>query len=161
MIESGQILPSARARLSTDDIVLPTAYELRSDEKVGSVRERNMLTEDGKSVHRFQIVTVIRNDREVEFIRSLGPATNFAGVEEITLISMFEDTADQVLYEVEEMRAAQTAKPFVEEWQATSTLIEDAIQQTEEKRLRLLNRSSFSANPAGVMAQRTGTHRKK
>ena len=139
-----------------EGMLMPWADALHSDEPAAMLREVNLLTSDLKEVHRWQIVTVVRNDRFVEFPRSLGLASNFDGVSEIVIFADNDkDTVDMLMETADSMRAENQIAKLVAEDAEASTLLEDAYKYFDERRARLLNKTHFS-NTTGKMVQRTG-----
>jgi hypothetical protein len=161
MRNTGDRVPSALARISSGDILLPTVTSLRTNERILLLREENILTSTHTEEHRFQFISVRRTDGTVEFSRDLGPVTNYVDVAPLIIIpDGDQDTVDMVMDEADRIREGNQAGLLLQERAEESTMIEDIIQQTEEKRKRLLNQSQFS-NADGKMTQRTGTHPKK
>lgn len=128
--------PSALARVSSGDLILPTARSLRSNDVAYMLREENMVTADRKGWNRFQIIVVERNDRMVEYHRDLGPASDFPDIGEIIIIADGEyDTVDMLMEQAEAEREINSVAPFLEELKQNSTLVEDAVRLEEQKNL--------------------------
>ena len=58
------------------DLTDQTPY-VNEDEKVLGLQEVDLLTEDYKAVHRFQIIYVVRNDKPAKFVTDLGSTLLF------------------------------------------------------------------------------------
>lgn len=126
--------PSAMARVSSGELVLPSARSLRSDDVVFLLREENMLTEDRKELHRYQLIVVERDDRHVEYVRDLGPVSKYPGVGPLIIFADGEeDTVDMLMEAAEAEREINTAGLILEEIKHESTFKEDAIRMAEQR----------------------------
>jgi len=65
-------------------IAIGTTYVFE-DEPCLNLKEVNRKTPDEQSRHRYQIVTVIRNDKPVEFMLDLGAETDYVGVSQFNI----------------------------------------------------------------------------
>ena len=112
-------------------LALPTAPSLQSKERVFMMSEENE-PYAGKQ-RRVQTIQVQRDGRLVEFKRDLGPVTDFLGINELLVFSLFEDEVQEVMEWAEAHREINAVQPFLEEVAANSTLVEDAVRLEEQK----------------------------
>ena len=61
----------------TPSLVFRTEEPLRRDEPIFSLQEVVKLTPDYKARHRYELITVVRADKLVEYEIDLGPASQF------------------------------------------------------------------------------------
>jgi hypothetical protein len=121
---------------------------------VFSLREFNAPVEnDLGNVHRWQCIIVERDGNLFEFPRSLGLASEFDGIDDILIVSLFEDEVDMVMDTADSMRTENQIILELSEGKE-STLVQDFLEQKDELRLTLLNKSTIGAT--GKMHQRTG-----
>jgi len=59
-------------------VLVEGTFAIRPNEPAWSLREANLPTPDFHGRHRYQIVSVVRNDKLVEWRGDLGPEENFA-----------------------------------------------------------------------------------
>jgi hypothetical protein len=128
-----------------DQLLLPLADALRSDESALMLREINARTSDLKEEHRWQLITIVRKDRLMEFPRSLGPAINYVDVGLFVILGDNDgDTVDMLMDMADNMRAENQVARLIAEDAADSTLIADAYNHFDERRKRILNKAHFS-----------------
>lgn len=133
----------------------PVTFAVQKDEKAWALRELNLVF-SGKR-HRWQIVTVIRNDRLTEWWHDLGESTAFTAPE-LEIPGLLEHTVAELrdLAEGERLGADYWIKRQ-HELAAASTIIPDMVNQLEERSRIINNRSQFGP----VMAKpRNGFDRK-
>lgn len=129
---------------------------IHPDEKAMSLREINLVRPPSYQWHRFQIVTVNRGDELAEWWRDLGPAEEFTrpGVE---VPSLWEHTVGE-LWDIADHYRMQDDywQKFAEERAAESSLVNDFLEQYEERSKIIKNQSQFGP---GVSHQRNGFSR--
>jgi len=84
--------------------ILPTTLFIRKDEPCVLLVELNRLSPDSRSMRRYQMVVVVRNDRPAEFRIDRGPATED---EQFRVLGCVEDQVSghvEVLHTVEELQ---------------------------------------------------------
>ena len=134
----------------------PTTDLVHPDEPAMSLREINLVRAPTHQWHRYQIVTVIRNDTLAEWWKDLGPKTD---VHEFEIPSLFEHTVGELWEMALEVRCGPNTG-FEQrrlELAGESTLIRDFIDQYEEKCQIIHNRSQYGP---GGHKQRIGYPRK-
>jgi hypothetical protein len=100
-----------------------------------ALSEIDMLTPDGRSRRRFQFVRVRRGGRIIDFKADLGPSEKFTSPPVIIVGStdpLSPDTVGELWDMAEEEREGGRLLAFLEEKAQQSTLIADAIRQTEQ-----------------------------
>lgn len=123
-------------------LVLPTANALRSDEMCTMLAEYDMPDEGHTGMYRWQIVRVIRDDREYDFPRKLGPSSDF-NAEPYLELGCGEGgcrtcTVDRFMANAETQRNSQGLNNYMlEQVEETPSLYEKFIEQEEQKNLAL------------------------
>lgn len=135
-------------------VLVPGTHFVLHDELAYYLVERNLTAPDYKGVHRFQIVYVNRDDEIAEYRKDLGLATEFPGVQEFRIPSLWEHTVAE-LQEIAEHTRTQDDywRKRAQEIAADSTLIDDWLDQVEERGRVIHNRSTFGPLAS---AQRNG-----
>lgn len=124
--------------------VLPVALRVRGDEKAWMLVERSLLTTDYKELRRWQFIYVNRGDQIAEWCQDLGLASQWPDVTDFRLVSMWEDSVDELMDQATAWRHEQGE--FHErllEYRATSTLIPEWLALIDEKRMQRRNQSTF------------------
>lgn len=121
----------------------PVTIVIHPDEKAWSLREINLVRPPTHQWHRWQIVTVVRNDRLAEWWNDLGPSASFP-VQQFEVPSLGEHTVGELLDIAEHSRLQD------DYWQKRAveitdgcTLIADFLDQKEE-RWRVINNQTVS-----------------
>ncbi len=133
--------------------VKPVTFAVHEDEKAWSLREVNLVRPPKHQNRRYQVITVIRDDRLTEWWKDLGPAKKFT-VPQLEIPALMEHSVAELRAIAEEYRLGDdywTARSA--EIAAESTLIPDIINQREERQKIIHNRSTFGAD---VRKQRNG-----
>lgn len=100
-------------------ILFGTHY-VTPDEPCFSLKEVNLRTPDSKGIHRYMIVTVVRNDKLAEHRRDLGPASAFTMEEFVVPGGMtdpinkriyIEETVGRLMQIADELRAEVHGRP--------------------------------------------------
>ena len=130
----------------------PVTLAVHEDEKAWSLRERNLVRPPSFQLHRYQIITVIRDDALAEWWHDLGPAANFKGPE-IEVPSLLCHSVAELREIADGERNRTDWIKFTAEKQAESTLIMDFLNQVEENWRIINNQSVFGP---GVTHQRDG-----
>lgn len=123
---------------------------VRRDELAMSLREINMVRPPKYQRHRWQVITVNRDDRLSECWIDLGPASQFRGVE-FEIPSLWEHSVAELIYIADSKRNDTTWQLFMAEQRAESTLIKDFMDQMEEKAAIIENRTV--SGPGGTKAR--------
>lgn len=100
-----------------------------------------------------QRLWVVRGDSLARYETDMGPASRYADVQELIIPSFGDDSVAELQYEADLHRHDTYWKGRIEEIKASSTLIADAVQQTEQRHQLIHNRSSFGPY---ARAQRDG-----
>ncbi len=131
----------------------PVTIAVHEDEKAWALRELNLVRPPTRQWHRWQIVTVIRNDELTEWWHDLGPMKRFTAPQ-IEIPGLLEHTVAEIRDIAEQYRLGDDYwTKRAEELAAESTIIPDLLNQREEQRRVIHNRSSFGP---GVRTQRNG-----
>lgn len=116
------------------NFLIPVA-KLQRHEKCWILEERDELTPDGKSVRRIQSVRVWRDGRLIQFDRDLGPASAFAGVGPVGIVSLGEDEVGRVIDMAEDARRADMKAGLAQAMQdhlAAFNVVDAAVLQAEQ-----------------------------
>lgn len=117
---------------------------INEDELVWSLAERNLPTPDSKSIHRYQIIIVLRNDRPAEWQEDMGPASKYKKGE-FRIQSFWYETVGQVR-EIAEYLHSQT-----EDWRdriIPADLVDEYKVEQEKRKLLAAGLSTFG--PGGI-----------
>lgn len=133
-------------------IIVPKHTPPRPNEPAWLLRETNELNRAKKSLRRFQRVWVNRNDQLAVFTKDLGPASDFT-YPELQIPAEWCHTVAELQAIAEEVRNGRELEDLFEERQASSTLVQDWLDQVERNRNIMRNRSVFGA---GGKTQRNG-----
>lgn len=113
------------------------------DEPCYAVTENNALSEDFKSLRRWQRVYVVREDDIREYKRDLGPAADFTAPE-FRIVSLLEDSVAFCLDQADQMRLGDDYwVKRKQEIEGESTLVTDFITYAQERELQRRNISTF------------------
>ena len=138
-------------------MIKPVTEAIHENEKAWSLREQNMVRPPTHQVHRWQIITVVRNDKLAEWWNDLGPAAEFRapGIE---IPALFEHSVAELRDIATEYRLGDDYwRKRTAELSAESTLVKDWLEQMEEDWRVIRNQSSFGP---GVSKQRNGFDRR-
>ncbi len=113
-------------------IIIPTSEPLRGSEYAFYLKECNDIV--GGVLTRIQSVSVVRDDKLVEFNKSLGPSSKYEGINEIFIFAGFEETVDAIQNYAVALREDKRLDELLDERNATSTLIQDYADSIEMKR---------------------------
>lgn len=135
----------------------PATDIVTKDEKAWSLGERNLVRPPEFHLHRYQIVTVVRDDKLAEWWKDLGPAERFTAPE-FEVPSFFEHSVAELREIATQQRERDTYwGDFMAAQAADSTLISDFLNRVEENWKLIYNQSTFG--PGGHV-QRNGFPRK-
>ena len=136
----------------------PVTNMIHPDERAHALAERNLVRPPTNQWHRWQIVTVYRNDRLTEWWSDLGPSENFPA-SQIEVPSLGEHTVGELrdIAERYRLRDGDYWRRFAAEQSQASTLAADAVAQVEERQRVMRNQSVYG--PA-VRRQRIGFPRR-
>jgi hypothetical protein len=131
---------------------------VHEDEKAWRLSERNAVRPPGFKLHRYQVITVVRDDNLAEWWHDLGPAERFIAPE-FEVPSFFEHSVAELreIAGLQHRDAGPHWQQFMAEKAAESTLIPDFLEYVEENWKRIRNESTFG--PGGA-TQRNGFDRK-
>ena len=130
---------------------------IHKDEKAWSLKERNMVRAPSFKLSRYQIITVNRGDKLVEWWSELGPVKNFTAPE-LDIPSLWEHSVAELQEIAEEKRLGDTYwQKFTAERANDSTLYADWANQYEERGKILRNQSVSGPK---LTKQRNGFSRK-
>ena len=107
--------------------------EASLDEFTLGLKEENRLRADYKEMRRYQFITVVRQDHPSVLVRDLGPASDFVGVPDITIPSVYgEDTVGELMNLADEARARSAlVRDKMAQIAGESKLIETFMQMGE------------------------------
>ncbi len=111
----------------------------------------------GKGKRWIQAIYVIRDDTIAEYTQDLGPVSDYERIQPMFIPGFGDDTVAQVQELAEKNRHDEYWANRVDEMLAESTLVKDHLQQLEQNREIVLNRSRFGL---GGSTQRNGYPRK-
>ncbi len=134
----------------------PVTFYVVDDELAWNLREQNLVRPPTHQWHRWQIITVIRNDRLAEHWTDLGPAEMFPAPQ-IEIPSLKEHTVAELKDMAQRWRHEEGGRKRIAELQAESTLRDDIMNQFEEGKRIMANQSVFG--PA-LAHQRNGLDRR-
>lgn len=120
----------------------PVTLAIHQDEKCAVLRELNLVRPPTFQWHRWQIVTVIRNDQLAEWWDDLGLAENFTAPE-IEIPSLGEHSVAELRDIAEGYRMENHWKQRALELSGESSLIPDLLDSIEERQRIINNRSSI------------------
>lgn len=105
--------------------------KLQYDEKAWSLFEEDRYTPNGKALHRYQLVRVIRDDRVAEFEIDLGNSANF-DVEPFYIPSLLVHSVGEVLDIAATLRRDGTGlQAFMDDDRAKFNPVQQLIDETE------------------------------
>jgi hypothetical protein len=113
-------------------IVIPTSEPLKYREYAWYLKEYDELVNG--TLSRVQSISVVRNDKLVEFDRVLGPSSKFEGVSDIFIFGGFEETVDALMNYALVLREDTRLAELIDEQNDNSTLIQDYADSIEMKR---------------------------
>lgn len=121
----------------------PVTMAVHEDERAWALREVNLVRPPTHQWHRWQIITVIRNDTLTEWWTDLGAISDFTAPQ-LEIPGLLEHSVAELRALAEEYRLGDDywAKRQ-EELAAESTLVTDALNQIEERKKIIHNRSQF------------------
>ena len=122
-----------------------TTYVL-ADEKAMGLLEVELQTEDGKDTHRFQIISVIRNDKQANYVSDLGSRLLYPNPP-LNIISYMEHSVAELQDMANEARARSDVTKRLAELQEESTkdrnIIKEFLEQKERNSKIIANKSQF------------------
>ena len=101
-----------------------TTYVL-ADEKAMGLLEVELQTEDGKDTHRFQIISVIRNDKQANYVSDLGSRLLYPNPP-LNIISYMEHSVAEL--QEESTKDRNIIKEFLEQKERNSKIIANKSQ---------------------------------
>ncbi len=84
--------------------ILPIAVVVQGNDKVWDYFETHEQSPDSSGFHRYRIVYVARDGKIAEFRQDMGLASNFKGIQQIHIPSLFEHSMDELLDMADELR---------------------------------------------------------
>ena len=131
----------------------PVTIAINEDEKAWALREVNLVRPPTFQWHRWQIVTVVRNDQLTEWWKDLGPMRSFTAPQ-VEIPGLLEHSVAEIRDIAEQYRLGDDywSKRSAELAQE-STIIPDILNQLEERQKVLHNVSVFGP---GGSKQRNG-----
>lgn len=133
--------------------IRPVTVTIHEDELAFWLVELNLVRAPSRQWHRWQVVTVNRNDVLTDWWFDLGPQEDFPGVPPIAIPGLFEESVANLRDLAERRRNTDTFAQQKAELEAESTLIPDMVNQFEEGKRIMQNVSVFGP---GVTHQRNG-----
>lgn len=131
------------------------------DEKAIGLQEVELLTDDFKATHRYQIIYVIRNDKPAKYVTDLGSSLRFPNPP-LNIISGLEHSVAEVLEMADDARERSDVRKRLAELQEQSatdkTIITEFIERKETERKVAYNKSHHGPT---IRVQRIGHSRKR
>lgn len=118
------------------DIRNQTPYIL-ADEKAMGLMEVELLTEDGKGVHRYQIIYVVRNDQQSPYVVDLGDRLLFPNPP-LHIFSYLEHSVAELQDMADEARARSSVTKRLSELQEQSANDRSIIKVFLERKDEML-----------------------
>ena len=113
------------------------------DEPCFLLIEEHMQSPGSKGFHRYQIVTVVRNDELVEWHHDMGPATKFKNIDQFRIPGGVRDERTRRIYiehtvgELQEIANQLRTRPQMHTLIPHTDLVAEAIRQAERRQNRL------------------------
>ena len=137
--------------------IRPVTVAIHEDEKAWSLREINQVRPPKFQDHRYQVITVVRDDQLTEWWDDMGPAENFT-THQFEVPSLGNHSVAELRdIALSQHDTSRYWENFADEARAESTLAEDALAYFEENRKRIRNQSVYGP---GGHKQRDGFPRK-
>ena len=137
-----------------------TTYVL-ADEKAMGLLEVELQTEDGTGTHRFQIISVIRNDKQANYVSDLGSRLLYPNPP-LNIISYMEHSVAELQDMANEARARSDVTKRLAELQEESSkdrnIIKEFLEQKERNSKIIANRSQLGPT---YRVQRNGFNGKR
>lgn len=125
--------------------VRPVCLAVHEDEKAFWLVELNLVRPPSREWHRWQVITVNRDDKLTDWWHDLGPSGNFTGGQ-LVIPGLWEESVGALRELAETMRLANdTFRQRTTELEAESTLIDDMLAQFEQGERIIANKSSFGS----------------
>ena len=86
------------------NFLLATTYVLGDEKAVGLSEMHKQIPAKG-GIRRYQIIKVIRDDREAVYTEDMGDAKNFKGIDPIYIPSFMEHTVNELKEMADQMRS--------------------------------------------------------
>ena len=135
-----------------------TTEFLLPDEKVLGLQEVELLTDDYKATHRYQIMYVVRNDKPAKYVTDLGNIIAFPNPP-LNIIVNMEHTAAEVLDMATDARGRSSVTKRLAELSEESVkdknIIKEFLEQKERNAKIIRNKSHYGPT---VKIQRVGYH---
>lgn len=90
------------------------APTILGNEKAVELREVNEQSPGSKGPHRYQIITVIRDDQLAEWRKDMGPSKNWKGVRELRIPSLLEHTVDELFDLADDLRQDNSPQDVID-----------------------------------------------
>jgi len=90
------------------------AQTILGNEKAMELKEVNEKSPDQKGFHRYQVVTVVRDDNLAEFRTDMGSTKLWNGVREIRIPGLLEYTVDELKNVADELRVETTEQDLID-----------------------------------------------
>ncbi len=91
-------------------MIIPATDFVRGDEKALYLVEVLKQSPGNKGFRRYQIITVVRNDKPAQFWDDLGPEKKWKGVDQFAIPSLMEHTVAELQEMARQLRADKS--PF-------------------------------------------------
>lgn len=135
------------------DFILP-------DEKAVGLQEVDLLTDDYKETHRYQIIYVIRNDKPAKYITDLGLSLRYPNPP-LNIYAALEHSVAELQDMAEDARDRSNVVKRIAELQEESSKEKSIIKEFLEQKDRDIRiRKNRSHHGPSVTVQRIGYRRK-
>ena len=131
----------------------PVTVAVHEDEPAWWLVELNLVRAPSRQWHRWQVITVHRDDQLADWWLDLGPQEDFPDTPPVAIPGLWEERVADLRDLADQLRASPRFAQRKAELEAESTLIPDMLHQFEEGKRIMGNVSVFGP---GVTRQRNG-----
>lgn len=131
-----------------------------ADEKALGLQEVDLVTDDYRDIHRYQIIYVIRNDVPAKYVTDLGPSIRWPNPP-LNIFSAMEHSVAELQEMAEDAKDRSNVINKIaalEEESAEGGIIKEYLERKENERKVAYNKSHFGPT---VRVQRIGYSRRK
>lgn len=131
------------------DLLHPATPVISLDEPCFMLVEEYRQSPGSKGFHRYQIITVVRNDKLVDWLHDMGPARKFKNIDQFRIPGGVRDERTKRLYiehtvgELQDIANVLRTRPQMSASLPRTDLVAEAIKQAE--RIRAAQKQIFGA----------------
>lgn len=78
-------------------MLIPATLSVQENERAWSLQEAHLQSPDSKGFHRYRIILVNRDGKLAEFREDMGLASNFKGIRQFNVPSLWEHSVSELL----------------------------------------------------------------